>query len=67
MAKYPKISDSCRSCRLLSTLGIKGGKYDRWCCKYSKPASKAIGHCIINNGYESMEDWKKKWEMMRNG
>lgn len=52
MNKYPKTPDRCKKCKNLSTGGIKGGKYDRWCCKYSKAASKAEGHCIINNGFE---------------
>ena len=47
-----KIDKQCRTCRLLSTSGVKVGKYDRWCCKYSKEASNAIGHYKQNNGYE---------------
>ena len=47
-----KISNQCRTCKKLHTGGIKGGKYDRWCCKYGKEASKAIGHCKVKGGYE---------------
>ncbi len=47
-----KVDEKCKNCKSLSTMGVKGGKYDRWCCKYSKEASKAIGHCKINDGYE---------------
>jgi len=47
-----KINKQCKSCKMMSKLGVSGGKYDRWCCKYSKEASKAIGHCKQNKGYE---------------
>ena len=47
-----KIDKQCKTCKALHLKGIKGGTYDRWCCKYSKPASKAIGHCKQNKGCE---------------
>lgn len=46
-----KVEKQCKTCRHFWTKGIKNGKYDRWCCKYGREASKAIGHCKLNNGY----------------
>ena len=40
-----KIPDHCKGCIHLHTSGVKDGKHDRWCCKFSKAAPKAVGHC----------------------
>jgi hypothetical protein len=35
----------CKSCNHHYTGGIKDGVHDNWCCKFSKGAIKAVGHC----------------------
>ena len=54
--KFHKIPHIGMGCKALHTLGIPDGKHDRWCCKFSKPTFKAIGHCRNVNGFEPEED-----------
>ncbi len=52
MNKSKRVNKQCRSCNLFYTGGIKDGKHDRWCRKYSNPAFKAISRCKLHGGYE---------------
>jgi hypothetical protein len=47
-----KIPKECKSCSKYWTGGIKEGGHNMWCCKYGRPAPKAIGECKLKNGYE---------------
>ena len=51
--KSPKY---CKGCMHLWTQGIKTGGHSAWCCKFSKPSSKALGHCKNNDGRNLKKD-----------
>lgn len=40
----------CGNCGCHYTGGVKDGKYDNWCCKFSMSAAKAISHCVNVGG-----------------
>ena len=40
-----RIPDYCKPCKSLHTGGVKDGTHDRWCCHFSRAASKAENHC----------------------
>ena len=40
----------CKDCAAHWTHGRKDGIHDNWCCKFSKSAIKALGHCKNVNG-----------------
>ena len=46
-----KKPDQCKGCQYLHNAGHKEKamvKYNIWCCKASKPATKAVGECKLN-------------------
>ena len=47
-----KTPEKCKTCTSYNRAGHdktskdRHTKYDNWCCRYGKEASKAIGHCM---------------------
>lgn len=60
MAERHKVPAQCRGCRHLWTGGVKDGKHDRWCCRFSAPAPKIAGHCRLHNGFEPPKSEEKQ-------
>ncbi len=50
--KSAKTPTKCKECKHFHTTGVKNGTNDRWCIKFSKKASDAIGHCKTVKGFE---------------
>jgi hypothetical protein len=50
-----KTPTECKSCKLYWTGGITKSYHNMWCCKYGRPAHKAISHCRLKQGYEPKE------------
>lgn len=46
-----KNTKQCKTCKWYHTAGL--AKFSKWCTKYSGTVNTKIGHCKLNNGYES--------------
>lgn len=55
MKKNKLIPKRCKPCLSLSTSGIKGSKYGRWCCHFGAPANKVQAQCLQSNALRMKE------------
>ncbi len=51
----------CKGCKFHHNAGhkydsVNAKKYNDWCCKYGKTATKSVGQCKLLNGKESSTD-----------
>jgi transcription elongation factor Elf1 len=51
----------CKDCRMHHNAKHPKGSplvspYNDWCCKYSRKASHAVGHCKLHNGKEVSDE-----------